>query len=254
MTDYYALLKVSRNASGPEIRQAYRRMAILLHPDKNPHPEAADGFRAITEAWEVLGDPFKKALYDQMLHEEANEVELRPHRDPAYRRRTYVYTPRDQSNDLSVVWRKYTMYVVWFANIFSALLLMDYLLPEKKISDEIIRDQRTLHHHILYTEQGHSFNALFPQNKAFHKEPEITVHLSPILGFLKGIETSSGNFKLANLPSLYLNFAFAPFILVLLSVSSLLFMKKNGEAQFNAAIGLIVLMLLNLVFFVWSKW
>ena len=45
MVDYYELLRVSRSAGAEEIKRAYRQLAILLHPDKNPHPDAAEGFR-----------------------------------------------------------------------------------------------------------------------------------------------------------------------------------------------------------------
>ena len=252
MTDYYALLKVDRSASAAEIRQAYRRMAILLHPDKNPHPDATEGFRAITEAWEVLGDPFKKALYDQMLNEE-EVVQRQTHRDPAYRR---SYRPRYSKPEPSpyLFLYRYSIWVVWFSLLFVIFLSVDYLLPETVLQDEVIRDQRTLHHHTLYTEQGRSFDVSYPQNKFFHREPEITIRVSPLLGFLKGIETRSGTFKLGNLPSLYMNFAFAPVIMGLLALAALLVMDRNGEAQFNASIVLVLLMLLNMIFFVWSKW
>lgn len=63
-TDYYALLGVSRDASGEDIKKAYRRLARELHPDVNPDPEHQERFKQVTAAYEVLSDPDKRQMYD----------------------------------------------------------------------------------------------------------------------------------------------------------------------------------------------
>ena len=64
--DYYAVLGVSRTATQAEIKKAYRRLAIKYHPDRNPgDAEAEEKFKEAAEAYEVLGDPEKRARYDQ---------------------------------------------------------------------------------------------------------------------------------------------------------------------------------------------
>jgi molecular chaperone DnaJ len=64
--DYYEILQVGRDATGAEIKKAYRKLAIQYHPDKNPgDKEAEEKFKLINEAYGVLGDEEKRAIYDR---------------------------------------------------------------------------------------------------------------------------------------------------------------------------------------------
>lgn len=66
MKDYYAILGVARGASEADIKSAYRKLAKQYHPDKNKdNPKAAEKFKDINEAYEVLTDAEKKQVYDQ---------------------------------------------------------------------------------------------------------------------------------------------------------------------------------------------
>jgi len=65
VSDFYGLLGVGRDASDADIKKAYRRLAMEWHPDRNPTPEAEARFKEITEAYDVLRDPQKRAAYDR---------------------------------------------------------------------------------------------------------------------------------------------------------------------------------------------
>lgn len=65
MSEYYDLLRVSRTASEAEIKKAYRKLAMELHPDRNNEPDAEERFKEVTEAYEVLCDPEQRARYDR---------------------------------------------------------------------------------------------------------------------------------------------------------------------------------------------
>src|SRR6202158_306333 len=64
--DYYSTLGVAKTSTEKEIKQAYRKLARKHHPDVNPGDKAAEEkFKEVSEAYEVLSDPEKRAKYDQ---------------------------------------------------------------------------------------------------------------------------------------------------------------------------------------------
>ena len=67
--DYYEVLGIARNAPEEEIKRAYRKLAVKVHPDKNPDdPHAEEKFKELGEAYDVLMDPNKRAAYDRFGH------------------------------------------------------------------------------------------------------------------------------------------------------------------------------------------
>jgi molecular chaperone DnaJ len=67
--DYYATLEVGRDADAEGLKKAYRKLAMKYHPDRNPGDKQAEAsFKECSEAYEVLRDPQKRALYDRLGH------------------------------------------------------------------------------------------------------------------------------------------------------------------------------------------
>ena len=67
--DYYEVLGAERGASADELKKAYRKLAMKYHPDRNPDsPDAAEKFKELNEAYDVLKDEQKRAAYDRFGH------------------------------------------------------------------------------------------------------------------------------------------------------------------------------------------
>ena len=68
--DYYEILSIEKTASSEEVKRAYRRLAMKYHPDRNPNdPQAETKFKECAEAYEVLADSERRAIYDRYGHE-----------------------------------------------------------------------------------------------------------------------------------------------------------------------------------------
>jgi molecular chaperone DnaJ len=66
--DYYEVLGVQKNATKDQIKDAYRKLALQYHPDRNKAPDAEEKFKEISEAYAVLSDDQKRSQYDNLGH------------------------------------------------------------------------------------------------------------------------------------------------------------------------------------------
>ena len=66
--DYYEALSVARGASDEDIKRAFRKLALEYHPDRNKSDGAAEKFKEVNEAYQVLTDSTKRASYDRFGH------------------------------------------------------------------------------------------------------------------------------------------------------------------------------------------
>src|SRR5207248_5464864 len=67
--DYYDVLGVGRTATELELKSAYRKLALQFHPDRNPNnPDAEEKFKEVSEAYAILADTDKRAVYDRFGH------------------------------------------------------------------------------------------------------------------------------------------------------------------------------------------
>ncbi|XP_076927183.1 uncharacterized protein LOC143590646 [Bidens hawaiensis] len=89
--DYYNILKVNRNASDEDLKKAYRRLAMIWHPDKNLNKSDAEAkFKQISEAYDVLSDPKKRQIYDLYGHQFNNN-----NNDNDNAKTNYGFNPRN---------------------------------------------------------------------------------------------------------------------------------------------------------------
>ncbi|WP_295678792.1 DnaJ C-terminal domain-containing protein [uncultured Nevskia sp.] len=75
--DYYATLAVKKTATADEIKRSYRKLARKYHPDVSKEPDAESRFKDLAEAYEVLGDAAKRAVYDDVGSRQQNSQEYR---------------------------------------------------------------------------------------------------------------------------------------------------------------------------------
>lgn len=83
--DFYEVLGVSRSATADEIRRAYRKLAREHHPDRNQdNPSSEETFKAVTRAYDILSDPERRKVYDE-LGMEAEAIDFDPEKARTYR-------------------------------------------------------------------------------------------------------------------------------------------------------------------------
>jgi curved DNA-binding protein CbpA len=267
MKNYYEILGLNPTATEAQIKYVFRRLAITYHPDKNPSPEAEAIFKEVNEAYEVLGDPVKRTQYDYLLLTGdkpivVDDSQKNRHRDPAYRRRATAYRRKSGPSPQMIMmesFQKYVKILSWMGCIVCLMLMFDFFLPasvlEEKVISPVRLDKRFAFRYrsdLLLTSGGHHFNIDVHELKYFPDDSKISILKSSVLSLLIKVENFDNSYQVNNLATVYRNLIFGPVLLLALSLAGLL-LKAGTEMKFNLGIVLILLFMLNIGFFIWSR-
>jgi DnaJ domain len=256
--DYYSILGVSKNSDSEGIKKAFRKLAIAYHPDRNPSKEAEVFIKEVIEAYEVLEDPEKRAVYDAQLWGGVNvyEVPQRPHRDPRYRQRAPRSNPNHKSEteemlEMMKANLHYALVVSWCTLAFSLFMVFDYTLSPRE-QTEMIKGFGRLQYRgelsgRLTTDKGHEFKIDRDELIAFRNGEPITVAYSPWLTIPLFFRNERTQQKTSIPATIYGSFIFAPTALLLTSVAGVVY-RKGTMFRFNLGIVNFLLLLLNVLF------
>lgn len=252
--DYYKILGVTYGASQDEIKRAYRRLAVIYHPDKNQDPSAENIFKDINAAYYVLGDPAKRNLYDlkrQSVFTDTQQDPAPKHRDPAYHKRhTHVYrkSDRERLRDIMQTYMPWAIRILQVCFAFSLLVLVDYSLPERVTKEQIVETgvRRTYSRNyattwwVIKTDGRHTIDVTYEFSDHFAKGRNVSISSTMLFDVPRKVESDTLAVRLKK--SIYGNFLFAPIALIFFSTLGLFF-RKNVEYGFNLSVvsGLILI-------------
>jgi hypothetical protein len=245
--DYYQTLGVKYSASYEEIKRAYRRLAVLYHPDKNRDPAAESIFKNINEAYDVLSDPAKKHIYDLRMHAPYADVVDEPprrHRDPAYRSarpKVHRKSDRERMRELMREYMPWAIRITQFCFVFSLLIVVDYMLPMRVNALEIVETnvRRTYTRNyattwwVIRTNGGHVIDVPYEFSDHFATNKPIDIFSTMLFDVPRRVQSDTLAVRLNK--SIYGNFLFAPIALLFFSALGLVF-RNNVEWGFNLAV------------------
>lgn len=245
-------------ASEADIKQSYRKLALQFHPDKNPSPEAESIFKEVNEAYEVLGDPLRKLIYDQMLRGEAatEQVQepIRTHRDPRYRPRPTTNAPRKPTHRDEILAMmasnlRYTLMISRLTLLFSIVLITDYSLPPVKTITEVLTENPTNRGSSFKLElrDGKTVSVTREGARNLRRATKIGIYRSAWFSIPLALEDESNHYRTDVQLSIYGNFIFWPILLLLTSLIGT-FYWKGVEFRFNVGVVNFILFLLTLIF------
>jgi len=253
LKNYYFILGLNIYAREHEIKQAYRKLALQYHPDRNPSKEAEEIFKEVNEAYEILGDSQRKFEYDQLL---IGVPVSKPHRDPRYRPRSPgAYNRDSKKKELLDTMRSYLRYAIMISRmalLFSVVLIADYSLPPEKTKKEVLhlqskREYRGARSYQLELEDGNTINLNRLTAQEFQRGSIITIYNSAWFSVPLQLENEKTQFKTKIPVSIYGNFIFMPLVLLITSLLGT-FYWKGVEFRFNLGVVNFFLMMLSFIF------
>jgi hypothetical protein len=263
MKDYYSLLRVRQFASAAEVKRAYRRLALQYHPDKNPDPSAEAIIKEINEAYDLLGDPAKKEIYDQLLsgkevltsvYSNVPKAErYAAHRDPAYRGNGRHSRPVISKRErLFQIVRHYHPKMLWISRVSIALgilFFLDYYIPYSRV-EETIEYSRIASSH----SEGADYNLIlnsgnrikvYKTNFRFKDGESLLATYTRLYHIPISLQKTSGD--VIDLGYMYNTLLFLPLALLVVSAMAVFF-RSEIEFSFNLIVLNGMLLLINFVF------
>jgi len=250
---YYDILGVSRSATESDIKRAYRKLAVVYHPDKNPDPTAEQLFKLINEAYEILGDPPKRSRYDLELIQPIPVFQTTPqaprHRDPAYkprRPRTRRKSESEKLRDLMALYLPYAARISMLCFGLCVLLAIDYAWPRKQYTDKIeyVTQRRdysragSITWWVIHTTNGHSITLPYELSDFFVPDEKVVIHRSQFFNIPVRIDASVMVHPLNN--NIYGHFIFAPIALLIVSGLGVL-ARRDLDYGFNLGVASFVM-------------
>jgi DnaJ domain len=259
LKNYYFVLGLSIYARDSEIKNAYRKLALAYHPDRNPSAEAEGMIKEINEAHEVLSDPEKKLLYDQMLVgiEPPTAPSTKSHRDPRYRPKPPGYVRTSKKMERYEFMQRnapITLTISKITLVCCLILLIDFILPAKKEAQKVAGiygvHSRESKGSKIQTEDGRAYQVgpVIPESMSIGSR--ITVFSSPLLSVVKRLEREP-DFHYRVGASIYGNLIFFPVIWLITSLLGVYYAKKI-EFGFNLGVMNALLVVFNLLIFIVS--
>ncbi|HEY4653108.1 MAG TPA: DnaJ domain-containing protein [Cyclobacteriaceae bacterium] len=175
MINYYAILDIDRNANSTEIRAAYKRQAMVYHPDRNAgEKEAEEHFKMVNEAYHVLSDSLKKAKYDSWLDPHTPDQfsdeywrEVRKRRYYAYRR-AQTSTYRIDRDYYQVQALAFLVFLLLSGLCFAMIHTVNYFIDLRQASEWRENSLHLKQVNALF-DAGH-FNEAFSMIKGLRKD------------------------------------------------------------------------------------
>jgi hypothetical protein len=257
LKNYYFILGITIYAREAEIKRAYRKMALRYHPDKNSAADAESVFKEINEAYEVLSDPERKTLYDQLLvtgHEPVSPPVAPPpaHRDPRYRPKPpgFVFTRSSKKKDFIDLMQRYlpmAIIVSRIALVCVAVLVLDFILPVKRKKETIVDVYKQYGRSgiRLQASDGKTYK-LGKSSSSLEQDSQVMICTSPLLSIPKRLENEVSGARYRIPVSIYGNFIFFPAIWLITSLLGI-FYKRGIEFRFNLGVVNLLLAIFNLI-------
>lgn len=271
MPTYYEILGIEKDASPKQVKQAYRKLALLWHPDRNPTPEANSQFHEINQAYQILSNPEQRKIYDYWLNhtyldyealvnvnqneenQHATEESFFNHKHRHHRRKNNQTT---NSEKKTYLFTRRTINIAKVVNIagflFCITLLFDTILPSQVIKQTVTNRHASNIPEYCDVVNTQNFTIVINRDIAYssvYSGKTMYVKVTPVLKRIKAISIKEFG-KIVTIKPYYGIYSSFVFFILLMIASSVngIFFERKGEHVVSSAILSIILFVLTLFF------